>query len=575
MRTNGLSLAILALIFVGAGCGTTPESPQDTSVTLDLIPNCPAPNLLCGASCIDPMTDAKNCGACATACDSGYACTAGKCALSCAKGQVACDKECATLDNNPNHCGDCKKQCAAGQRCTGGKCANSCLAGESECPGGDGGTLCINLLTDGANCGGCGTACGPGTSCTLGQCTPTCAVGLAACSATLVGDAGSGMVTACVNLATDNVNCGSCGTTCPMGTACTGGACLGTCGAPLILCNGSCVDPRFDAAHCGSCGTPCMAAHATPACVMKVCGIFACSAGYSDCNGNYGDGCEVATQTDVANCGACGKACGAANNASAVQCATGACAVKTCAANFGDCDLNFANGCEATLLSDPLHCGSCPTDCTALAHVQSASCAVGNCTINACMAGYANCNNAVADGCEVPLMTDAMNCGTCGNVCNLGACTGGACPSVKVGNSAKDAGTFSLPANTIAAFPVTVTTAASVVRFGYFASAGGAHVTFGLYTDMNGPKTLLATTASVVVVGGGIRTEVPVVLPAALVPGTYWIAGVADAATPFFAGALATNYAVQNFAYAPLPGTYPGFVAFPQNLSVDVYFVTQ
>jgi hypothetical protein len=52
-----------------------------------------------------------------------------------------------------------------------------------------------------------------------------------------------------------------------------------------------------------------------------------------------------------------------------------------------------------------------------------------------CNAGFANCNGAAADGCEVNLTNDLANCGGCGNSCgsvcsgNVAAlaCTAGSC----------------------------------------------------------------------------------------------------------------------------------------------------
>jgi hypothetical protein len=48
------------------------------------------------------------------------------------------------------------------------------------------------------------------------------------------------------------------------------------------------------------------------------------------------------------------------------------------------------------------------------------------CTINTCMAGFANCNNVFNDGCEVNLQTDINNCGSCGHHCVM-ACVMGMC----------------------------------------------------------------------------------------------------------------------------------------------------
>ncbi len=69
--------------------------------------------------------------------------------------------------------------------------------------------------------------------------------------------------------------------------------------------------------------------------------------------------------------------------------------------------------------NDPAHCGSCAHDCTSLSHVSAtASCAAGVCTFTAasCATGYAHCSTNPDDGCEVNI-TQAANCGACGNAC--------------------------------------------------------------------------------------------------------------------------------------------------------------
>lgn len=55
---------------------------------------------------------------------------------------------------------------------------------------------------------------------------------------------------------------------------------------------------------------PCAAPNAVAACIAGVCRIDRCNSGFGDCNGTFGDGCEVALDS-VENCGACGVACGA------------------------------------------------------------------------------------------------------------------------------------------------------------------------------------------------------------------------------------------------------------------------
>jgi len=85
--------------------------------------------------------------------------------------------------------------------------------------------------------------------------------------------------------------------------------------------NGCETDLRIDPEHCGSCSRKCPALpHAQRGC-GDTCTIWRCDNGYGDCNGEAGDGCEVNTQTDAANCGHCGVACGAGQKCRHGECA--------------------------------------------------------------------------------------------------------------------------------------------------------------------------------------------------------------------------------------------------------------
>ncbi|MBI5514104.1 MAG: hypothetical protein HY909_10075 [Deltaproteobacteria bacterium] len=160
---------------------------------------------------------------------------------------------------------------------------------------------------------------------------------------------------ACVTCTTDSH--------CVEGLLCVAGACVAGCNPSRPCpgaqgcCAGSCVDVSSTVAHCGSCGRACSVPNATPACRLGVCGVGACAGGYADCDGNGANGCEAATATDDAHCGRCGSACGPRPNGTS-RCAGGRCAV-TCNGGFGDCDGDEANGCEASLATDPAHCGGC------------------------------------------------------------------------------------------------------------------------------------------------------------------------------------------------------------------------
>jgi hypothetical protein len=158
-----------------------------------------------------------------------------------------------------------------------------------------------------------------------------------------------------------------------------------------------------------------------------VCVLASCNAGYADCNNSPADGCEVNTAANVNNCGACGLVCNLAH--ATAGCSAGSCIIASCNAGFANCDNNPANGCEVNTATDPNNCGLCGQLCN-LAHATS-SCSGGACIIASCNAGFANCDGNPANGCEVGTATDPNNCGGCGLVCSLShassICSAGAC----------------------------------------------------------------------------------------------------------------------------------------------------
>jgi hypothetical protein len=122
------------------------------------------------------------------------------------------------------------------------------------------------------------------------------------------------------------------------------------------------------------CGNACPGKpNGTAVCASGTCNVV-CSGLYKDCNFQPGDGCEVNSGTDVNNCGACGKVCGAVTNGTPA-CTNGACGVGQCNANWGNCDGMAGNGCETNLLTANANCGVCGNACPA-----GQSCANGVCT---------------------------------------------------------------------------------------------------------------------------------------------------------------------------------------------------
>ena len=426
---------------------------------------CGVGHVCCANACVDTHADAMNCGACGNACDKGGACCAGAC---------------ATVAGDTANCGRCGARCGAANgtpACAAGVCGvASCNTGFGDCNGrGDDGCE-SELASDPMNCGGCGRACPHGvnatTVCMAGTCAVTCMAGY--------GDCDGAPANGCENeFATNAANCGACGHRCPAGPNATATCAMAMCG---ITCdpgfadcdgdpsNGCEVFVATSAANCGGCGVRCMVPHASATCSAGACGVATCDTGFADCDGMAMNGCETnlggdstncgacghrcslgtacsmgmcasvcsggatfcadrcaALDTDVGNCGACGHACDAAANATAV-CRSSACSLS-CAAGFGDCDNAPADGCETNLRDSLANCGACGVAC-ARANA-SAACTGAACSIAACNTGFGNCDGSDANGCEADLRSSTTNCGGCGQACSLpfatGTCAAGSC----------------------------------------------------------------------------------------------------------------------------------------------------
>ena len=278
----------------------------------------------------------------------------------------------ASVLGDPNACGGCGVVCSNVNdtpACNAGACASACNAGFANCTNTLQQSGCnVSLNTDAANCGGCNVACSAVNampSCAGGACNSMCAGGFGNCDGTLQAHGCN------VGFATDAANCGSCGGACSANhvvASCAGGACVGACDASFADCNG---DKRTDGceinvvsgdtANCGGCGVACSGNHIAAACAGGNC-AGTCDAGFADCNGNKRtDGCEVAVAADPANCGGCGLVC-SPNHVPAPTCGGGACD-GACAAGWGDCNANrLVDGCE-TPLDTLMNCGGCGVNC--------------------------------------------------------------------------------------------------------------------------------------------------------------------------------------------------------------------
>lgn len=167
--------------------------------------------------------------------------------------------------------------------------------------------------------------------------------------------------------------------------------------------DGDCIADACMVAHCvdSVCFTAPRDCADTDPCTIDTCdpGMDACHYAAVDEGTSCGTGGELCcggacldTTASVTNCGGCGIACGA--NA---DCVSSSC---TCLAGFDDCD--GAPGCEASVLSDSAHCGTCTTVCSA----PTPSCIGGSC-------GSCTVDTDCAD--------DGLDC-TAAPVCSSGTC---------------------------------------------------------------------------------------------------------------------------------------------------------
>jgi len=167
------------------------------------------------------------------------------------------------------------------------------------------------------------------------------------------------------------------------------------------------------------------AACAPSLCMSGICeagdgGVEDCPTGFSNCNVDPGDGCEVDVRSDLDNCGACDSPCQVPH--ATPTCSAGVCVVASCDDDWSDCDGDPSNGCETSLLtlSD---CGACrgagEGPRCALDHATS-SCESGACVLLECHDGWDDCDGMLGNGCETPL-DEATDCGGCGNTCPTGS----------------------------------------------------------------------------------------------------------------------------------------------------------
>lgn len=164
-----------------------------------------------------------------------------------------------------------------------------------------------------------------------------------------------------------------------------------------------------DVKNCGKCGKVCPA-QAT--CVGGTCKENYCK-GLTSCSGKC-----VNKLDDVTNCGSCGTVCPTVPNTERL-CLNGTCSVKCLSASNTFCDGSCVN-----TDTDTENCGGCGNGCPSEPNATPA-CVAGSCTVNF-NSGFSNC-----DGTCVNTDTDAQNCGGsrfgCATQANEPVCCGGEC----------------------------------------------------------------------------------------------------------------------------------------------------
>ncbi|MCA9582608.1 MAG: hypothetical protein KC416_12495, partial [Myxococcales bacterium] len=130
--------------------------------------------------------------------------------------------------------------------------------------------------------------------------------------------------------------------------------------------------------------------------------------GTESCNGGDDD-CDGTADESPAN-----MDCPGLTNASSV-CLAGQCTVNECNTGFANCDGKSANGCE-TMLGTTTNCGGCNDRCN-LPNANNV-CMSGECKVNSCKSGWGDCDMDPENGCEQSLTT-VSHCGGCDMPCTV------------------------------------------------------------------------------------------------------------------------------------------------------------
>lgn len=347
-----------------------------------------------------------------------------KCA--CNDGFMNCDGSIITgcntdIRKNINNCGACQNSCLAGEYCWQGTCIKinsastyiqgSCSGTSSVCP--------AHSIVDSSG------SFGPNT-CDYNA-LPKCA-----CEQGFVNNDNNAANGCELDLRVDRSNCGGIGVNC--GDApCISGKCGNEtnytrvhveCGFFFIYEGFVNVKPPYYADNE-------LIPYDSPTCAIfnyvNKFGFGGCESGYKDCNNEAGgyDGCETPVSFNSNNCGECGNVCD-----SNQLCVNGKCVNDWAKCHVGcSCtDLFYQTayivpGKGSTKTYAPDAGSGANHDYINWANVQTCSCPwfgwgySGDASCK-CLPGYASCGNHDSwDGCETNILTNKLNCGSCGTTC--------------------------------------------------------------------------------------------------------------------------------------------------------------
>ncbi len=230
-------------------------------------------------------------------CASNQRCVEGQCLMNaCTPNTTRCSDGVTRATCNAEGSMETASRCASGQRCAAGLCvAQVCTPGAARCTDGFTRSVCdVDGAMETATRCASGQRCATGGSCVAQACVPNaarCADGV-------------------TRAVCDSVGSQETSTRCAAGQRCSGGSCVAqACEPSATTCASSTRRRVCDAQGASFVDTECPAgANGTGVCSGGTC-VVMCGAGYADCDGNAGNGCETGTLSNAMNCGSCGRLC--------------------------------------------------------------------------------------------------------------------------------------------------------------------------------------------------------------------------------------------------------------------------